>query len=135
MHSHALMKRISECAAKREGGILLDIGGHRPTHHSAPITQPYDYSPALQAKRDFAEAVECGFQVLDDFGGDLVRRRQKVRIVERIVLEPENVEIDLVTGDEIGMRKPPEALCLDALVPPPRLVAGDEIVGRRCPRP
>jgi len=29
----------------------------------------------LQAQRGFAEAVERGFQVLDDFGGDLVGRR------------------------------------------------------------
>jgi hypothetical protein len=28
------------------------------------------------AQRDLAEAVECGFQIFDDSGGDLVRGRQ-----------------------------------------------------------
>jgi len=30
--------------------------------------------------------VESGFQVLDGFGGDLVRRRQEIGVVERVVL-------------------------------------------------
>jgi hypothetical protein len=75
----------------------------------------------LQAQRDLAEAGERRFQVLDDFGGNLVRRRQQVRVVERVVFEPEDVEIDLVAGDELGMGKVPEAVGLDALVPPPDL--------------
>ncbi|HEY1430321.1 MAG TPA: hypothetical protein VGF39_01605 [Stellaceae bacterium] len=50
----------------------------------------------LPAQRDLAEAVERRFQILDDFGRDLVGRRQQVGIVERVVLEPENVKIDPV---------------------------------------
>jgi len=79
----------------------------------------------LQAQRNFTEAVECGLQVFDDFGGDLIGRRQQVGVVERVVLEPEDVEIDLVAGDKISMREPPEALGLGALV------LGAQICSRR----
>jgi len=82
----------------------------------------------LQTQRDFAEAVECRFEVLDDFGGDLVGRREQVGIVERVVLEPEDVEIDLVAGDELGLPETPEAFAFGTLVPPSRFEAGDEIV-------
>jgi hypothetical protein len=85
-------------------------------------------STGLQAQRDFAEAIERGFQIFDDFGGDLVGGRQQVGVVERVVLEPEDIEIELVAGDELGMGKATEAFGPGALVAPPRLVAGDEII-------
>src|SRR5437016_11155624 len=83
---------------------------------------------SLQAQRDFAEAVERRLQILDDFGGNLVGGRQEVGVVERVVLEPEDVEVDLVASDEVGMREAPEAVGLGPLAPPPRFVAGDKIV-------
>jgi hypothetical protein len=77
----------------------------------------------LQTQRDLAEAVECGFHVLYNFVG----RREQIGVVERVILEPENVEIDLVAGDELGIREPPEAIGLSALV---SWAASRSIVGR-----
>src|SRR5216684_2914505 len=54
------------------------------------------------AKRlgDATKAVQGGLQALHHFGGDLVRRRQQVGIIEGVVLEPENIEIDLVAAEQ-----------------------------------
>src|SRR6266446_3040917 len=64
-------------------------------------------STRLKAQRDFAEAVERGFQVLDDFGGDLVRRRQQVGIVERVVLSQKMSRLILsrATSSALGKRR------------------------------
>src|SRR6266566_7672693 len=75
---------------------------------------------SLQAQRDFAEAVERRLQILDDFGGNLVRRRQEVGVVERVVLEPGDVEIDFVASGELGIGVAPKAVGLGPLVPPAR---------------
>jgi len=54
---------------------------------------------ASEAQGDLTETIERGFEVLDDLGGDLIGRRQQVGVVERVVLEPEDVEVDLVARD------------------------------------
>jgi hypothetical protein len=59
---------------------------------------------------------------------DLVGRRQPVGVVERGDLEPEDVEVDLVAGDEVGVGKSVEPIGLDSFEAARRLVAGDEIV-------
>jgi hypothetical protein len=42
-----------------------------------------------------AEAVERGLQTFDNFGCDFVGRRQQIGIVERVIFDPEDIEIDL----------------------------------------
>lgn len=83
---------------------------------------------ALQAHRDLAEALKRRFQALDNFCRNFVGRRQQVGIVERVVLEPEDIEIDLVALDEIGISEFAEALGLFALRSIFLRIAGDEIV-------
>ena len=81
----------------------------------APIIAPTDdrdfsllarspiWSSGLQAQRDLLKAIERRFQVLDDLGGDLVGRRQQIGVVQRVILEPEDVEVHLVARDKVGM--------------------------------
>jgi hypothetical protein len=68
----------------------------------------------LQTGRDLAEALKGRFQALDDLGGDLVRRRQQIRVIQAVVLQPEDVEVDLVAPDQIGIGEFAEALALFA---------------------
>ena len=50
------------------------------------------------------------FQVFDDLGRDNVRFRQTVDILKAVILEPEDVEVEFVPGDEIIVAKPPEPI-------------------------
>src|SRR5258706_14123105 len=75
-----------------------------------------------------AEAVERGLQTFDDFGRDFVGWRQQIGIVERVILYPENVEIDLVPRQQGFEGKPSELFSLLALGTMAGAVAGDEII-------
>ena len=83
-------------------------------------------SARLFAKRggDVAEAVERRLQVFDDLGRDFIGRRQQIGIVERVILEPEDVEIDLVARQQLGSGKRLNARS-------PRARAGGPIGSRR----
>jgi hypothetical protein len=48
-------------------------------------------------------------QILHDFGGNLVRRRQSVHVVEALVLEPEDVHVELVALEQVAYAKSFEA--------------------------
>jgi len=46
-------------------------------------------------------------QVLDDVAGDCVGRGQVVNVVEGVVLQPGDVQVGLVTGDDFGVAEGP----------------------------
>ena len=47
-----------------------------------------------------AETIERQFQAFDNLGGNFIRRRRQIGIVERVILDPEDIEIDLVAGQQ-----------------------------------
>ena len=55
----------------------------------------------MQSIGDSAEAVQAGFQILDDLGRQIVRLRQIVQIGQALVLEPENIQAGLVAGQNL----------------------------------
>ena len=55
-------------------------------------------------------------QVLDDLGGDDVGGGEVGGVLERLVLEPEDVEVGLVALDQVVVGERVAALALDALV-------------------
>src|ERR1700730_806916 len=71
--------------------------------------------PFAKRLRHVAESIKRRLQTFDDFGRDLVRRWQEVGIVERVVFEPEDVEIDLVARQQGLQRKAFELFGLLAL--------------------
>src|SRR5205807_716879 len=68
-------------------------------------------------RRNAAETLQSGFQALDDFGGDLVWRRQAVGVLEARVLEPEDVEVELVALDQLVIAEATETIGLLSGVP------------------
>jgi hypothetical protein len=54
--------------------------------------------------------------------------REVLGVLERLVLEPSDVEARLVTGYEVVVREPLEPLRLDALRAVVRRVGGDEVL-------
>src|ERR1700681_3340535 len=97
--------------------------GRTATRHTCRSDRPL-------AKRfcHIAEAVERQLQAFHDLGRDFVGGRQQIGIVERVILDPENVEIDLVACQQGFERKTFEFFGFLALGPVARAVAGDEII-------
>ena len=56
-----------------------------------PISLWVGRLPRLQLGENFAEAVEGGFEVVDDLFGEVVGLRQVVQVDQAFVLEPEDV--------------------------------------------
>ncbi len=81
-----------------------------------------------KARGDLAEAIERGFQALDNLSSDLIGRRQQVRIVKAVVLQPENIEVDLVALGESIITEAAETFALRPLVPIGGRIAKNEIV-------
>ena len=89
----------------------------------------------MQHRRHGSEAVQAGFEVIDDLFREVRGFRQVVEVGEAVVLEPEEVQAGLVPGDEffIGELPPtavgvllgvPRFLALEAVG---GVVAGDEL--------
>ena len=81
--------------------------------------QLIEHAEAFRSNRPLAErigyvpeAVERRLKTLDDFCRDFVRGRQQIRVVERMILHPEDVEIDLVARREGLQRKALELFSL-----------------------
>ena len=72
-------------------------------------------SPGVQIRLQVGfqrfQRVERGLQVFDDLGGDRLGRSQVVAVRQAVVLEPEQVEAGLVTGQQFaGVMAAPAAL-------------------------
>lgn len=82
----------------------------------------------LQSHRHGLELRQRCRQILDDLAGKDVRGRQAVQVLERLVAQPSDVQVRLVTGDEfvVGEGLPPLAIL--PFAPPARLVCRDEVV-------
>ena len=81
-----------------------------------------------QIRGDFRELGERGFEILDDLRGDHVWRREVGGVFEGFVLEPKDIEVDLVALDQLVIGKAFEALAFRPLVPVFGVIASDEIV-------
>lgn len=67
-------------------------------------------------------------KVLDDLGADDVGRRKVIEVAEAVVLEPEDVQVQLVAFQQLVGREPAEALAFLPPGPVVRMVAGNEVV-------
>lgn len=76
-----------------------------------------------QLGADFLKLLQRRFKVVDNLGGEHIRRRQIFDIFETVILEPEYVQIQLVTFDQLFVAETAEALGFLALV-----IAADEVV-------
>src|SRR5215813_995816 len=80
----------------------------------ASVASPYgrlfrSAHAALETGRHLPESLQRRFQALHDLRGDFFRRRQEVRVVEGIVLQPEDIEVDLFALDQVGIGEFAEA--------------------------
>ena len=71
---------------------------------------------------------ERRLEVFHDFGSDDVWRWKIGGVFQRIVSEPEDVEVDLVAFDEVVVGKTFEAFAFAAFVAVFGVIAGDEVV-------
>lgn len=71
---------------------------------------------------------QSSLQVFDDICCDDTRFGEIVAVFEAIVFEPENVETDFVTGNEVVVVEAFETVGLFALVAVRRIVALDEVL-------
>ena len=83
---------------------------------------------ALQVGRDLGELVEGGLQVFGNLGGYDIGVGKTGRVFQTIVLEPEDVQAELVALEELVIVEGPEAVGGPALVAVVRVIAGDKIV-------
>ena len=74
-------------------------------------------------------------QIIDDFGGDNIGRRQAVRVGQAFVLNPEQIQAQLIVLQKLVIiEAAPAALgigrvpCFGTLVHAARLIAGNELV-------
>jgi hypothetical protein len=68
--------------------------------------------PSPSALATFRKRSSAASKTLDDFCRDFVRGRQQIRVVERMILHPKDVEIDLVARQEGLQRKALELFSL-----------------------
>ena len=63
----------------------------------------------FKSRRHRLELRQCRGQIFDDFPGDHLGRRQVVRIFQRLIAQPGDIEVDLVAGENvvIGVCLPP----------------------------
>ena len=72
--------------------------------------------------------LEGGFEVFGDVGGDDFGSREVGGVFEGLVLEPEDVEVDLIALEEVLVGEALEALGLRALEAILGIEAGGEVV-------
>ena len=60
--------------------------------------------------RDQHKLIQRGLQVLSDFSGDHVRIGEIGRILQALVLQPENIQADFVTFQQVFVSEGLEAL-------------------------
>ena len=81
---------------------------------SAAVAAPHGAAgPKLSRHR--AELFKGRLKVFHDLCGDLMRRRQVVAIPKALILQPKDVEVVLVSLDEVLVGEPPEVLCRPSL--------------------
>ena len=105
------------------GGYPTFIGGRIGCH----IVKT-DGTSAPQPQRHVPERGQGGLQVLDDFLLQHIGRWQRVKVVQAVVLKPEDIQTGLVARHQVGVAEEPEAFGSDALKAVLRVVAGDEIL-------
>ena len=64
------------------------------------------------------EPLQSIFEALDDLSGDHVRRRQEIGIVQSVILQPEDIQVELVAGEQGLKREAPELFSLLAFEVP-----------------
>ena len=74
------------------------------------------------------ELFQGGFEALHDLGGEEGGSREVVAVFEGIVLEPEDVEVGFVAGDDLGVGEFLEALGFLALGDGSGVIDGFEVV-------
>jgi hypothetical protein len=72
---------------------------------------------SLQILRDGRELFHRRFQIGGDVGGDDFRRGQVGALFQRVIFQPEDVEVHLVTLRQLVVGEGLEPLRLDAVVP------------------
>jgi hypothetical protein len=72
----------------------------------------------MQSTRNLSELSDRVFQILDNLGRKQVRLWQVVAILQRLVLQPENIQVRLVTFHQlVVVERPPAAVGADAALP------------------
>ena len=74
-----------------------------------------------------AKFFECGFERIDDFGGELGRGREVFGVFEGLVFEPEDVEVGFVSRDDFVVGEFIEAVGFFAAGSSGGLVDFDEV--------
>ena len=77
---------------------------------------------------DQGELIQCGLQILGDFGGDHVWIGQIGGIFQAIVFQPEDIQTDFVAFDQVFVVEDVESFRFFAVVAVLRVVASDEVV-------
>jgi len=73
----------------------------------------------LQVLRNGRKLLECGLQIGGDVGSDDFRRRQVRGLLERVVFQPEDVQVHLVALGQLFVGEGLEALALLPITPLP----------------
>ena len=74
--------------------------------HLIKLGEPMVYrqsNSAFQSVCNCLELLQNGLQIVGNFLGDDLRLRQIIRVFEGRVLQPEQVEVDLVSFDQVGV--------------------------------
>ena len=82
----------------------------------------------LQIDRDLRKLVERGLQVLCDLCRDNVGVGQICRVLQALVLQPENVQADLIAFEQVVVGEGAEPVSFLALMAVLRAIAGDKII-------
>jgi len=81
-----------------------------------------------QRPRNLRKLRQSRFQILHDLRGNDVGRGKVIRVLQRLVAQPEDVQGGFVAGDEFLVGERAEALGLGAFVAVGGVVGGDEVV-------
>jgi hypothetical protein len=82
----------------------------------------------LQILRNRGELLQCGLQVFHDVEGDHAGGGEVGAFFEGVILEPEDVEVDLVAFDQVGVVEGFESFGFLAAVAVLGVVVSDEVI-------